>query len=122
MSSKLYWRSLEELTEGPRAPERELAPEVEALLEAERGEKSGVSRRGFLQVLGAGSALAALDGCNEPNGRALPFTRPPVGLTPGNPLHFATATTLGGYASALLVTSWEGRPTKVEGNPEHPVN
>jgi molybdopterin-containing oxidoreductase family iron-sulfur binding subunit len=41
-------------------------------------------------------------------------------VTPGNPLHFASAYALEGYASGLLVESHAGRPTKVEGNPDHP--
>ena len=49
-----------------------------------------------------------------------PFVRRPEEVTPGNPLHFATAYGLDGYASGLLVESHEGRPTKIEGNPAHP--
>src|SRR5207302_10580844 len=41
-------------------------------------------------------------------------------VTPGNPLHYATCSTLDGRATGLLVTASEGRPTKIEGSPEHP--
>ena len=52
--------------------------------------------------------------------KIVPFVRRPEEVTPGNPLHFATAYALDGYASGLLVESHEGRPTKIEGNPAHP--
>ena len=56
----------------------------------------------------------------KPNEKIVPFVRRPEEVTPGNPLHFATAYALDGYGSGLLVESHEGRPTKIEGNPAHP--
>jgi Fe-S-cluster-containing dehydrogenase component len=83
------------------------------------GEK-GVSRRGFMQVASLSTAMAAVGACSKPPHKIVPFVRRPEEVTPGNPLHFATAYGLDGYASGLLVESHEGRPTKVEGNPAHP--
>src|SRR4051794_24412607 len=80
---------------------------------------SEITRRGFFQLLGAGLALS---GCRGPHGQVYPYTRRPDGLTPGEPIQFATAMPLAGRAGGLLVESWDGRPTKVEGNPDHPVN
>ena len=54
------------------------------------------------------------------NGRPLRSGRPRKSITPGNPLHYATASLIDGRATGLLVTANEGRPTKIEGNPEHP--
>ena len=80
-----------------------------------------MDRRSFVQLMGASAAFAAAAGClKPPDDKILPYSRQPEEVIPGNPLHFATASTLGGHASALLVTSNEGRPTKVEGNPDHP--
>jgi molybdopterin-containing oxidoreductase family iron-sulfur binding subunit len=50
----------------------------------------------------------------------MPYVRQPEELIPGRPLFYATAMPLGGYATGLLVESHEGRPTKAEGNPDHP--
>src|SRR5205823_10099680 len=52
----------------------------------------------------------------------VPYARTPEGMTPGLPLYFATAMSLGGDTQGLLVKSHEGRPTKVDGNPDHPAN
>ena len=80
-----------------------------------------MDRRSFVQLLGAASAFAASAGCfKPPDDKILPYTRQPVEVVPGNPLHYASASTLGGHATGLLVTANEGRPTKIEGNPEHP--
>ncbi len=52
----------------------------------------------------------------------MPYVVQPPEVTPGVPRHYATATTLDGYATGIVVESHEGRPTKVEGNPEHPAS
>jgi Fe-S-cluster-containing dehydrogenase component/anaerobic selenocysteine-containing dehydrogenase len=80
-----------------------------------------VSRRGFMQLLSVSTAVATVGAaCRKPPEKIVPFVRRPEEVTPGNPLHFATAFALDGYGSGLLVESHEGRPTKVEGNPAHP--
>src|SRR3989442_6945495 len=80
-----------------------------------------VSRRDFLKLVGASAAMAGLGGCAiEPAEEIVPYVRPPEEIVPGKPLFFATAMSLGGFATGLLVESHEGRPTKVEGNPDHP--
>ncbi|MCA1827817.1 MAG: 4Fe-4S dicluster domain-containing protein [Myxococcales bacterium] len=104
------WRSVDELQKPPD-PCRELGPEAPEEL----------SRRGILQLLGASAAMATLGGClKPPDEKILPYTRQPPEITPGNPLHYATCSTLDGRATGLLVTASEGRPTKIEGSPEHP--
>jgi molybdopterin-containing oxidoreductase family iron-sulfur binding subunit len=107
------WRSLEE-REGRSAHPAEFRTGA-----AEAPE--GLSRRGFLQILGASVALAGLEGCKPPRDQIHPYVRAPEkAVAPGAPLHYATAAALGAHAVGLLVTSHEGRPTKVEGNPDHP--
>ncbi len=78
------------------------------------------SRRHFLKLMGASFALAGVTGCTrQPLEKIVPYVRQPEELIPGKPLFFATALTLGGYARGVLVETHEGRPTKIEGNPEH---
>ena len=83
---------------------------------------AGTSRRTFLKVMGASAALAGVTGCRRPVETILPYARKPEDVVPGVPNYYATSMTLGGVGHALLVQSHEGRPTKVEGNPEHPVS
>ena len=88
-------------------------------------ELDGTSRREFMQLVGGTLALAGvgtLAGCKDPPDNVAAYNLKPADVIPGRPLHYATALTHGGYATGVLVTAWEGRPTKVEGNPEHPVS
>jgi molybdopterin-containing oxidoreductase family iron-sulfur binding subunit len=87
------------------------------------GSPDTVTRRGFLKVLGAGAALAGLGACTEPPlEKILPYADQPPEVTPGIPRYYATSMVMDGYATGLLVASREGRPVKVEGNPEHPAS
>ena len=73
--------------------------------------------------MGASLALAGLTGCTrQPTELIMPYVRQPEELIPGRPLFFATAMPLSGVATGVLVESHEGRPTKIEGNPEHPAS
>jgi len=82
-----------------------------------------LTRRTFLKALGASIALAGLDGCTRiPAENILPFVTQPPEFTPGVPVHYATSMTLDGYATGLVVEAHEGRPTKIEGNPDHPAS
>lgn len=80
------------------------------------------SRRRFLALSAASVALAGAAGCIRPAAqrRIYPYVTAPDEVTPGVPNFYATAIALGGYGQGVLVRSSEGRPTKVEGNPDHP--
>jgi MoCo/4Fe-4S cofactor protein with predicted Tat translocation signal len=114
-----YWRSLEELAGNPAFQEalhREFPKGASEWVDS-------VSRRGFLQVMGASMALAGMTGCVRlPLEPIVPYVRQPEDVIPGRPQFYATAMTLGGYASPLLVESHMGRPTKIEGNDRHPAS
>src|SRR5450755_3350996 len=114
-----YWRSLEELAGSPAFQEalhREFPKGASEWVDS-------VSRRGFLKVMGASMALAGMTGCVRlPLEPIVPYVRQPEEVIPGRPMFYATASTLGGYASPLLVESHLGRPTKVEGNDLHPAS
>ena len=114
---KDYWRSVEEFVD---APEFEEFVKREYPTHAEEWE-DGLSRRSFIKVMGASLAFAGLTGCViQPAEKIVPYVRQPEDLVPGKPLFYATAMTLGGIATGLLARSYEGRPTKIEGNPDHP--
>jgi MoCo/4Fe-4S cofactor protein with predicted Tat translocation signal len=115
--AKSYWRSLEELAD---------APEFREFVEREYPQHAEewndpVERRTFLKLMGASLALAGLSGCVfQPPEKIVPNVRQPEDSVPGKALFFATASSLGGTATPLLARSNEGRPTKLEGNPDHP--
>jgi MoCo/4Fe-4S cofactor protein with predicted Tat translocation signal len=114
-----YWRSLEELAGSPAFQEalhREFPKGASEWLDS-------VSRRGFLKVMGASLGLAGMTGCVRlPLEPIVPYVRQPENVVPGRPMYYATAVTLGGYASPILVESHLGRPTKIEGNDLHPAS
>jgi hypothetical protein len=75
-----------------------------------------------MKLLGASLALAGIEGCTRmPASNILPYVDQPE-LTPGLPQYYATSMVIDGYATGLLVESHEGRPTKVEGHPDHPAS
>src|SRR5438270_2140213 len=81
------------------------------------------TRRDFLHLVGGSLALAGLAGCTrQPPEGILPYVEPPPEDRPGEPLYFATGVPVNGVAQGVLVESHTGRPTKVEGNPDHPAS
>jgi molybdopterin-containing oxidoreductase family iron-sulfur binding subunit len=112
-----YWRSLEALSETPEFKDflhREFPQNASEWLDP-------VGRRGFLKLMGASLALAGVSACTrQPDEELVPYVRQPEELVPGKPLFYATAMTMNGAGMGLLVESHEGRPTKIEGNPDHP--
>ena len=114
---KAYWRSLDELADTPAFRdwvERRFPQSMRELLDG------GIDRRRFLQLMAASIGLAGLSGCRRPESNILPYTKPPEEVVPGRPNYYATAMPRSGWASPILVESHEGRPTKVEGTPNHP--
>jgi len=80
----------------------------------------GFSRRRWLQLMGASLALGGLSGCRYEEEKIAPFAFRPHDRLPGVPQKFATMTELGGVAIPLLATNYDGRPIKLDGNPDHP--
>ncbi len=78
----------------------------------------GLSRRRWLQLMGASLALAGAGGCRWEKTELLAFAKRPPGRIPGKVEKFATAMELGGSALGLMVTCVDGRPIKIEGNPK----
>src|SRR5688572_10978882 len=114
-----YWRSLEAVAETAEFKEflhREFPQNASEWLDP-------VGRRGFLKLMGASLALAGVSACTrQPEEAIVPYVRQPEELVPGKPMFYATAMPFAGSGVGLLVESHEGRPTKIEGNPEHPAS
>ncbi|HSP17161.1 MAG TPA: TAT-variant-translocated molybdopterin oxidoreductase [Thermoanaerobaculia bacterium] len=113
---RAQWRSLEELSR---------SDEFDAYLHDEFPQQAlaldyGVDRRSFVKLMGASVAMAGLAACTAPDQKLIPYVNQPENFVPGKPLFFASAMTIGGYAKGVLVESHMGRPTKIEGNPDHP--
>ncbi len=116
---RLYWRSLGELSDTPQFREylhREFPEQA-----SEWNDPKG--RREFLKLMSASLALAGVGACTrQPQEQIVPYVRQPEDVVPGRPLFYASAVVHGGYARPVLVESHMGRPTKIEGNPEHPAS
>jgi MoCo/4Fe-4S cofactor protein with predicted Tat translocation signal len=113
---RAYWRSLDEFADTPEFKNL-VAREFPSMLEEVN---DPVSRRKFLGLMGAAVALSGVVGCRRPLAKILPYTRMPEDLLPGVPQQYASVMPFRGVAEGILVTSNEGRPTKIEGNPDHP--
>ncbi len=113
----VYWKSLEELAD---------TDEFRAFVDDEFAGRSPewinpANRRNFLKLMGASLAMAGITACTkQPRETIVPYVRQPEEFVPGLPLYYATAMQMGGVGTGLLVTSHLGRPTKVDGNPDHP--
>ena len=114
-----YWRSLDELfsTEGFKDYlHREFPRQASEWIDDE-------GRRNFLKIMGASLALAGLSACTkQPTEFVVPYVQEPEKLVAGKPLFYATAFPVAGIANPVLVETHEFRPTKVEGNPQHPAS
>src|SRR5262249_33346205 len=115
-----FWRSLEELADNEAFQEkiRQEFPHSQEYW------SDPVSRRRFLMLMGASLGLAGLSGCSSsaPEQPILPYVPAPEQIVPGQPLFYATAMPQSGYGFGVLVESHEGRPTKIEGNSDHPAS
>ncbi len=112
------WRSLEQLADTPRFRQF-LQAEYPAVTDL----SAGPERRQFLKLMAASFALSGLSGCDDPpDGRTeeVPYVKNPLRALPGSTLHYASVALVDGLANGILVTTVDGRPYKVEGNPEHP--
>ena len=120
IAGRTWWKSLDEIVASPvfRKKVQDEFPEGAGELLA-----TGSDRRHFLKIMGASMALAGLGvgGCRRwPKENIVPYAHRPAGTMPGITEQYASCFDFGGVAQGVLVTSNEGRPTKIEGNPSHP--
>jgi len=117
LKDKEYWRSLEQLAgtdEFRHYLEREFPKGTVELA------GNSWSRRSFLTTMGASLALAGLTSCRRPVEKIVPYVTRPEEIDPGVPNYYATTMPLGLSAYGVIVTTHEGRPTFIQGNPLHP--
>lgn len=110
------WSGIEEIADDPA---------FQAWVNAEypvAAEFTPTARREFLKLMGASFALAGLTGCEKsPFVDALPYVDHPQNAAIGLPKYYSTAVRFEGYAQPVIATTYAGRPTKLDGNPDHPV-
>ncbi len=117
-TGKKYFRSLDEVAQTPRFKEF-----LEREFPVGASEWLGASRRTVLKILGASAALAGLASCRRwPAEQLAPYAHRPANRSDGVPVHYATATEIGGVGIGLVAKSYDGRPTKIEGNVNHPLS
>ena len=119
--AKAYWRSVDDFS---RSPEFQEWLETEFPAGASEFWGDGVSRRNFLRLMGASMALAGfgMSGCRRPEAHIVPFNKTPEWGVPGRRLNYATCMPRRRGGVPLLVSSYSGRPVKMEGNPLHPLS
>jgi len=117
-SNKKYWKGLEELNNTPEFVEsnkNEFAEPIpiEDILAGD-GLKAKTPRRDFLKALGFGVGAVSLAACQKvPVHKSIPYLIKPEEVTPGVANYYVSS--YDGYA--ILVKTREGRPIKIEGNP-----
>jgi MoCo/4Fe-4S cofactor protein with predicted Tat translocation signal len=118
-----YWRSFEELYNDPSFVESSKHEFMEGVTDDFNPDKlSGFSRRKFFALVGASAALAAA-GCNyRDKGEIIPYVHKPEEITPGKPTYYASTCSACPHACGILIKTREGRPIKIDGNPDHPVS
>src|SRR4029077_13825507 len=112
-----FWRGREEIEDTPEFRNHK----ENEFPHGTNDPEAKLDRRDLLKVMAASAAFAGLSGCTKlPTQKIGPYVRQPEQIIPCEPLFYATAVTLGGVATGVLVESHMARPTKIEGNPDHP--
>src|SRR5579871_405177 len=119
LEGRAYWRSLDELADTPEF--QDYVGREFPVAASEFTDPAG--RRQFLKLMGASLALAGVGACTrQPPEKIVPYVRQPEEVIPGRPMFYATTMPMGGFGRPLLAESHTGRPTKLEGNPDHPAS
>jgi molybdopterin-containing oxidoreductase family iron-sulfur binding subunit len=112
---KLYWMSVVE-RDSPGSPAAHSS-------ERENGDPNFTpTRRSFLKAAGFTFGALAAASCRAPEVDAIPYVDQPEGIVPGRPVFYATTCGACEARCGLLVTNRDGRPIKIEGNPDHPFS
>lgn len=115
------WRSLGEKEGEARFDEALDREFLDGAAQMETEEEREMSRRSFVKLMGASSAIAGmgLAACRRPEKLIVPFADSPEWSIPGKPVYYATSMPQSHGAASLVVTTHENRPTKIEPNKRH---
>jgi len=119
-----YWKSLKELGNHPESFEAKANEFMKGVTDDFDLKKlSGLSRRKFLALIGASTAFAAAS-CSNYNdkGEVIPYNKKPEEVTPGVSNFYASTCDGCPQTCGILIKTREGRPIKIDGNPDHPIN
>jgi len=119
-----YWQSFEELYNDPEFIKAHQDEFIEGVSEDfDSSGMSSISRRKFLALLGASAALAGT-ACSDyrDKGEIIPYNKKPEEVTLGKANYYASTCTACANACGILVKTREGRPIKIDGNPDHPIS
>jgi MoCo/4Fe-4S cofactor protein with predicted Tat translocation signal len=119
-----YWKSLKQFYNDPATIEAKAHEFMDGVVDDFKlSSLTDMSRRKFLALLTASASFAAA-GCSsyQSKGEVTPYNKEPVGIIPGVPNFYASTCTGCEQACGILVKTREGRPIKIDGNDEHPVN
>lgn len=113
-----YWKSLNELAKNKEYEEyagREFRKGASEL-------SDGLTRKSFLQLMGASVALAGFASCRRPVEKLMPYSNSPEDIIPGEALYYASAVPFQDALTGLVIKTTDGRPIKIEGNELHPAS
>lgn len=120
--SVVSWGSSSQLNDTPQFREWLEREFPQGAAEMKDEEESGVSRRNFLRLMGASTALAGfgMAACRKPTSYLIPFTDNVEWVVPGKPLYYASTMLKNGWSWPVLISTVDGRPTHLSGNSLHP--
>ncbi|KAA9338269.1 4Fe-4S dicluster domain-containing protein [Hymenobacter busanensis] len=122
--SPKYWKGIEELENSPEFVHNALSEFGSFMPVKERHastDETVAPRRDFLKLMGFGLAAATLASCEAPVRKAIPYLNKPEEVDPGIANFYASTYFTGQDYNAVLIKTREGRPIKLEGNPESPI-
>lgn len=116
-----YWRSLEQWRQDPEFQELVQKEFMTSPLQSEDGQ-DGWARREFLKLMGASIAMASFGCVRRAEQKIIPYAKKPAEIIHGRNNHYASSYVDGSEGFGIVVTTKDGRPIKIEGNPAHPCN